>query len=129
MKKALLAILTSTVWISASEFLRNEFLIKRYWTDHYAGLGLTFPAEPINGAVWGLWSLAFSVSIYALSRKFDFWPTVALSWWQGFLMMWLVIGNMQVLPFGILPYAIPLSVLECVVALWLIGKIGERRMA
>jgi len=49
----MLPILLSTVWIGISEFVRNEFLLKYYWTRHYEGFGLVFPAEPINGALWG----------------------------------------------------------------------------
>jgi hypothetical protein len=35
---------------------------------------------------------------------------------MGFVLMWLVTGNMAVLPFGILVYAIPLSIIEVAVA-------------
>jgi hypothetical protein len=38
--------------------------------------------------------------------------------------MWLVIGNMNVLPFGILPYAIPLSILESFLASLIVKKLN-----
>jgi hypothetical protein len=50
-KKAIIPIVAATVWISVSEFVRNEFLFKFYWIDHYKSLGITFPSEPVNGAV------------------------------------------------------------------------------
>ncbi len=51
MKKGIVAVLVSTLWISLSEFLRNEFLFKHIWTDHYTSLSLIFPSEPINGMI------------------------------------------------------------------------------
>jgi hypothetical protein len=37
--------------------------------------------------------------------------------------MWVVIGNLNVLPTGILLYAIPLSLLEAFVAAWIIKRL------
>lgn len=122
LKKTVLPVLLATVWISVSEFVRNEFLLKTYWTDHYESMGLTFPAEPINGAVWGIWSLCFAIAIFIISKRFSLMETTTLAWLVGFVLMWLVIGNMNVLPFGILPIAIPLSVLEAFLASWIIKK-------
>ncbi|MCB0424973.1 MAG: hypothetical protein KDD13_10080, partial [Mangrovimonas sp.] len=67
LKNTILPILLATVWISISEFVRNEFLLKSYWTDHYESMGLIFPSESINGAVWGIWSLCFAIGIYIIS--------------------------------------------------------------
>ncbi|GAB5465548.1 MAG: hypothetical protein Kapaf2KO_09840 [Candidatus Kapaibacteriales bacterium] len=123
LKQTILPILTATIWISISEFVRNEFLLKSYWTDHYANMGLIFPSEPINGAIWGLWSLCFAISIYIISQKFTLIQTTFISWFVGFIFMWLVIGNMNVLPFEILPFAIPLSILEAFLASLIVKKI------
>lgn len=123
-KKAVFPILIATIWISLSEFIRNEFLLKAYWTEHYESLGLTFPSEPINGAIWGLWSLCFAIGIYFISRKFTFIQTTAIAWFLGFVLMWIVTGNMNVLPFGILFFAIPLSILEALVATYIIKKLS-----
>jgi hypothetical protein len=124
LKKVVLPILLATVWISISEFARNEYILKSYWTEHYASLGLIFPSAPVNGAVWGIWSLAYAVSIFIVSRKFSLIPTTLLSWLTGFVMMWLVIGNLGVLPFGMLSFGIPLSLLEAYVASYIIFKIS-----
>ena len=116
MKKTVLPILLSTIWISISEFGRNEFIVKSYWTSHYEKLGLVFPSEPINGAVWGIWSLCFAISIFIISKKFSLIQTTMLSWFVGFVLMWIVIWNMSVLPTGLLLFAVPLSLLETFVA-------------
>jgi len=123
MKKAILSIILATTWISISEFARNTFLLRNYWIEHYQKLGLTFPEQPINGAVWGIWSLFFALAIYIIARKFSLIQTAFLSWFVGFVFMWLVIGNLGVLPFSILPIAVPLSFLEAFMATFIIKKL------
>lgn len=122
LKKTILPILLATVWISISEFVRNEFLLKSYWTAQYEGMGLVFPSEPVNGAVWGLWSVLFAVAIYIMAKKFNLMQTTFLAWLVGFVLMWVVTGNMGVLPFAILIYAIPLSLLEAFLAAFIIKR-------
>ena len=125
LKHTVLPIFLATLWISVSEFVRNEFLLKNYWIDHYEKLGLVFPSEPINGAIWGLWSLCFALGIYVIAKKFSLLQTAAIAWSMGFLLMWLVTGNMSVLPFGILVYAVPLSILETFLATFIIKKLSK----
>lgn len=124
MKKTILPVLLATVWISLSEFVRNEFLFKQYWTEHYESLDLVFPSEPVNGAVWGIWSLFLAIAIFIVSKKFGLWQTIALMWFVGFVLMWLVVGNMGVLPYDILFYAVPLSILEVGIAVLIIRKLS-----
>lgn len=124
MRYTVLPILLTAVWISLSEFLRNEILFKYYWIQHYASKGLTFPSDPINGAVWGLWSLCLAIVVFVVSRRFAFVQTLMLVWFAAFVMMWLVIGNLAVLPYRLLFFAVPLSVLEVAVAAWLCRKLS-----
>jgi len=125
MKKIIFPILAATIWISISEFARNELLLKSYWTDHYENLGLIFPSEPVNGVMWGVWSLCFAIGIYFIAQKFSVLQTTSLAWLLGFVLMWLVTGNMNVLPFGILPFAVPLSILESFLAVIIIKKLSN----
>ena len=124
LKKTILPIFLATIWISLSEFVRNEFLVKSYWIEHYQKLALTFPSDPINGAVWGLWSLLFAISIFVIATKFSLVQTFLLSWLVGFVLMWVVIGNLNILPYRILLYAIPLSLLEVFIAVLIIKKLS-----
>ena len=124
LKKTILPIFLATIWISLSEFVRNEFLVKSYWIEHYQKLGLDFPSAPINGAVWGIWSLLFTISIFIINKKFSLIETTLLSWLVGFVLMWVVIGNLNVLPFRFLIYVIPLSLLEAFVASLIIKKLS-----
>lgn len=125
MKKTVLPILLATIWISISEFVRNEFLVKSYWTGHYEQIGLVFPSEPVNGALWGLWSLLFATTIFIISKKFSLVQTALLSWFVGFVLMWVVIGNMGFLPEGILLFAVPLSLLEAFLAALIMKRLSR----
>lgn len=114
--RSILAFVVAGIWINASEFLRNQALILSRWKDHYGSLGLAFPAEPRNAAVWVVWGFVFAGFTYAVSRRFGLAATSLLGWTAAFLMMWLVTWNLSVLPLGILWYAVPLSALEAFVA-------------
>lgn len=122
LKKIALPILLAAIWISLSEFVRNTFLLRNHWVVHYQDLGMTFPEQPINGAVWGIWSLCFAIAIFMLSKAYTMIQTTLLSWFVGFVLMWLVVGNLGVFPLGILLYAIPLSLIEVFVATYIIFK-------
>jgi len=120
----ILPIALATLWISVSEFVRNEFLLKQIWMSHYENLGLTFPDAPINGAMWGIWSLLFAIAVFIISKKFSLLQSTFISWLLAFVMMWVVIGNLEVLPYGILPCAIPLSLLESFIAAFITRKVS-----
>lgn len=124
--KSILSILLATAWISISEFARNELLFKSYWTEHYQSLGLVFPSDPINGILWGIWSLLFAIAIYIISRKFSLTGTFLLSWFVGFVLMWVVLGNLGVLPVKLLFAAVPLSLLEAFIAAFIIVRLSRK---
>ena len=111
------AIISTGVWVNASEFFRNEFLLKKYWIAHFKLLGMTFPTRPVNGIMWMIWGFLYAIAIFSISRKFSLMQTTLLGWLVGFLLMWIVIWNLNVLPRDILVYAAPLSLLEVLVAL------------
>ena len=58
LKKVIFPVLLAMIWISIHEFVRNQVVLTQHWTDHYASMGLVFPADPVNGAVWGVWGFA-----------------------------------------------------------------------
>lgn len=117
--KNILAVVVAGFWINASEFFRNEVLVRSYWLEHYRSLGMTFPSEPVNGMVWMVWGFLFALAIFVLSRKFSLVQTGLVSWLLGFVLMWLVTWNMGVLPPALLICAVPLSLLESFVAVYL----------
>lgn len=120
--RRIIAVLLAGIWINASEFFRNEVLLKPYWVEHYRSLGMTFPSEPINGILWMLWGFLFALAIFFISRTCSLLKTTLLGWLTGFVLMWIVIMNLGVLPLAILPFAVPLSLLEAFVGAYICIK-------
>jgi hypothetical protein len=116
MKKAMLQVVLAGLWITFSEFLRNQILFQHYWTDHFNTLGLTFATLPLNGVMWLLWSFILAFLLVRMSLRMSFWEVFGLGWLAAFAMMWLVCYNLQVLPLGLLLFAVPLSIVEILVA-------------
>jgi hypothetical protein len=124
LSRAIIAVLITGIWVNASEFFRNEVLLKGHWTGHYSSLGMSFPSEPLNGMIWVVWGFIFAATVYLITRKFSLLQAALISWVTGFVMMWLVIFNLGVLPSGILVYAMPLSLLEAFVAAYICRRIS-----
>lgn len=123
-RKDIQAVAAGGIWINASEFFRNEVLVKPLWTEHYRSLGMDFPSAPVNGMLWGLWGFLLAALVHALSRRFDHRQTVLVTWLMAFGLMWIVIWNLNVMPAGLLWYALPLSLLEVAVAVWIIRRLA-----
>jgi hypothetical protein len=117
------AVIAAGIWVTISEFVRNEFLFKSYWASHFSAIGLTFETLPLNGLLWMAWSFVLSYLIFRLLQKFSFKETVFLAWLAAFLMMWITAFNLQVLPVSLLLFAVPLSILEVTVAGLIIEKL------
>ena len=123
----IIAVILTGIWVNASEFFRNEVLLKTYWIDHYRSLGMTFPSEPLNGMIWVAWGFLFAIAIYIISRKFDLIQTTLISWFMAFVLMWVVTWNLNVLPSAILIYAVPLSLLEAFIGSYICIKMSPNR--
>jgi hypothetical protein len=122
--RSIVAVLLTSIWVNVSEFVRNEVLLKTHWVDHYQSLGMTFPSEPKNGMLWVAWGFLYALAIYLVSRKFDLVHTALLSWFMAFVLMWVVTFNLNVLPAPLLPYAVPLSLLEAFFGSYICRKIS-----
>jgi hypothetical protein len=122
MKHPIIKIILAGLWITVSEFIRNEVLFKSYWINRFNALGLQFNTTPLNGMMWILWSFIMAFVIYRLLQRLCFWEVFGLSWLSAFLMMWIVIFNLQVLPVKLLISAVPLSMLEILVAEFILKK-------
>jgi hypothetical protein len=121
--RSIIAVLLTGIWVNASEFFRNEVLLQQYWIDHYKSLGLTFPSEAKNGMAWIVWGFLFAGAIYLISRKFTLLQTTIIIWFMAFVMMWIIIWNLNVLPTGIIFYAVPLCLLEAFVGSYICKKV------
>jgi hypothetical protein len=123
--KAVLAIALAGVWVGLCEFVRNQFLLIGQWKAHYQGMGLTFPSSPVNGAMWMVWSFLMAGMTFAISRRFSLWQTTLVVWVMGYVMMWVVIWNLLVLPPGILPIAVPFSLVEALGAVIICRRLAR----
>ncbi len=120
----IIAVAFTGIWVNASEFFRNEVLLKKYWVDHYQSLGMIFPSAPKNGMIWLAWGFLFAIAIYLISRRFNLIQTALISWFMAFVLMWVVTWNLNVLPGAILIYAVPLSLLEALIGSYICIKIS-----
>ena len=120
----IIAVILTGIWVNASEFFRNEILLKTYWVDHYQSLGMTFPSSPKNGIIWVAWGFLFAIAIYLISRKFNLIQTTLVSWFMAFVLMWVTLWNLNVLPMTILIYAVPLSLLEAFIGSYICRKMS-----
>ena len=127
MNKYIVAILAAGVWMNISEFVRNELLLKDTWINGFDNIGLSFPSEPINGALWGLWAFAFATILTVVSTKFDVLQSAAISWILGFVLLWIAMWNMGIMPEGLLSWAIPWSFAEVFVAALICRHIMRKR--
>ena len=122
--RAVLAIVLAGVWVGMCEFVRNQVLLAAQWRAHYQALGLVFPSQPVNGMMWMGWSFLAAAVVFAVSRRFGLWQTTFIVWSAGYVMMWLVIWNLLVLPLGILPVAVPFSFVEALGAAFICRKLA-----
>ena len=116
LKTTILPIGLAGLWITASEFVRNEIFFKSHWTGHFRSLGLEFKTLPLNGALWMVWSFILAYAIFFLLRHMSLKRAMLLAWLTAFVLMWVTAFNLQVLPVKLLMAAVPLSLLEVAVA-------------
>lgn len=124
MNRTLPATLAAGAWINLSEFLRNEVLFKSRWVDHYDRLGLVFPSTALTNVLWVVWGFLAAALVVRIAARFSFTEAVLIGWGFTFALMWLVIGNLAVLPHELLPVAVPWSVVEVVGAVWIARRLG-----
>lgn len=124
-KKTILPILLTGIWINISETVRWELLVKNYWIEHYQNLSLVFPVELTNNLTWMTWGFLFGAVIFILSKKFNTIQTTLLSWFVVFVLLWIVLWNVDILPKGMLWIVVPLSLLETFVGVLICKKFNH----
>ena len=123
--KTVLAVVVAGFWVGLCEFARNQFVLVVQWQNHYRGMGLEFPSRPVNGMMWMVWSFLMAGTAFAISRRFSLWQTTFIAWVMGYVMMWVVIWNLSVLPVGTLPIAVPFSFVEALGAAFICRKLAR----
>ena len=94
-----------------------------FYIFFFMEIGLIFPSAPINGAVWGLWAFIFASILMKLCTRFSTFHSALIAWTTGFVLLWLAMMNMGVLPSGIIYWAAPWSFIEVYIAAIICSKI------
>lgn len=118
-----LAVVASGVWMNLSEFIRNEVVIKHVWVQGFEELGLSFPSAPVNGLVWVIWSFIFCAVLAGSCTRFNTFKSTIICWVTGFVLLWLAMWNIGILPGELLYWAVPWSFVEVYVAAFICRRI------
>jgi len=90
-KRTIIPILITGIWINLSETVRWMLLVEPYWIEKYENLNLAFPNETVNLIAWMVWGFCHASIIFILSKRFNLFQTTILSWFVAFAMMWIVV--------------------------------------
>jgi hypothetical protein len=126
LKKTVLPIILTGIWINISEIVRWGLVIKSHWVNHYQSMNLVFPTEPVNGIIWLIWGFLFAIIVFILSKKFNLLQTTLLSWFVVFVMLWVVLWNINILPRVILWIVVPLSLLEAFISALICKRLSPK---
>lgn len=82
---------------------------------HFKAANLVLPNEPINNLLWLIWGIIIAVMIFIVSKKFKVLQTTFIVWITVYIMHWIALWNMAVLPINILWLAVPLTFINVLV--------------
>jgi len=115
-KKFILAVIVSGMWMNLSEYVCNELVLKDIWLKGYHVLGLVYPSSPINTVVWVVWIFVFAVILTWSLVNNGIVKSTLVCWTAGFALFWLAMWNMGILPSDVLWTAVPWSLIEVYIA-------------
>ena len=107
LKKTILPMLLTGIWINTSITIGWILILESYWIDKYQSLNLVFPTGLINNIAWMIWGFMLAIIIFIISKKFSPVQTTFLAWFVSFIMPWTMIWTIGVLPTGMLLFNIP----------------------
>ncbi len=122
-KRTVLPILLTGIWINLAATIKWMVLIQPYWIEKYSQMGLVFPESMMNNLVWMIWGFMFASVIYVLIRKFNLVQTTLLTWFMAYIMLWVIVWNVGVLPTAMLWINVPLSFLETLAGAWICRRV------
>ena len=114
-QKAIWQILLVSLWINIFETLRWILFAKPDIDMHFKAANLVLPNEPINNLLWLIWGIIIAVMIFIVSKKFKVLQTTFIVWITVYVMHWIALWNMAVLPINILWLAVPLTFINVLV--------------
>jgi len=115
LKKAIWQILLVSIWINIFETLRWMLFAKPEIDMHFKAANLVLPNEPINNLLCLIWGIIIAVMIFIVSKKFKVLQTTFIVWITVYVMHWIALWNMAVLPINILWLAVPLTFINVLI--------------
>jgi hypothetical protein len=82
---------------------------------YFKEANLVLPNEPINNILWMVWGIIIAVMIFIISNKFKVLQTTFIVWIAVYVMHWIALWNMAVLPINILWLAVPLTFINVLI--------------
>ena len=94
---------------------------------HFKAANLVLPNEPINNILWIIWGIIIAVMIFIVSKKFKVLQTTFIVWITVYVMHWIALWNMAVLPINILWLAVPLTFINVLVGAIICVNFNKQR--
>lgn len=106
-KKAIWQILLVSLWINIFESLRWVIFAKPDIEMYFKAANHVLPNQPINNILWMVWGVIIAIMIFIISKRFKLLQTTFIVWITVYVMHWIALWNMAVLPINILWLAVP----------------------
>jgi hypothetical protein len=126
-KKTILPIILIGLWINISITIGWILILEGYWIEKFQSINLVFPTGLINNITWMIWGFMLATIIFIFSKKFTLWQTTFLAWFVAFIMMWVIVWNVGVLPTGMLLFNIPNSLFVTFIGALICKKLKDQR--
>jgi len=123
LKKAIWQILLVSLWINIFETLRWILFAKPDIDMYFKTANLVLPNETINNILWIVWGIIIAVMIFIISKRFKVLQTTFIVWLTVYVMHWIALWNMAVLPINILWLAVPLTFINVLVGALICAKL------
>ncbi len=111
-KKAIWQILLVSLWINIFESLRWVIFAKPDIEMYFKVANHVLPNQPINNILWMVWGVIIAIMIFIISKRFKLLQTTFIVWITVYVMHWIALWNMAVLPVNILWLAFPLTLIN-----------------
>lgn len=113
--KTIWQIFLVSIWLNIFETLRWMLFAKPEIDMHFKAANIVLPNEPINNLLWLIWGIIIAVMVFIVSKKFKVLQTTFIVWITVYVMHWIALWNMAVLPINILWLAVPLTFINVLV--------------
>lgn len=125
-KKTIWQILLVSIWINIFETIRWMLFARPYIDMHFKAANLILPNEPVNNILWLIWGIIIAVMIFIISKKFNVLETTFIVWITVYILHWIALWNMTVLPINILWLAVPLTFINVLVGALICSRLMSK---